>query len=69
MSDLQSYDYFGDIIAGEEGLECLVLENPDDYISINERHLILQDYINKHDGLKYIIQNRYKLDHRDLHKY
>ncbi|CDW89383.1 tpr domain containing protein [Stylonychia lemnae] len=69
LISFQSYEYFGDIIAGKDGVECLVIDNPDDIISLYERQILNQFMKDKLDGIKHTLQVRYKLEPLALHKY
>lgn len=63
------FDYFGDIYAGEQGVKCLVIEDPEVLISMYERFNILKANINKYDGIKHILEQRYGIDKMAIYNY
>eukprot|EP00347_Sterkiella_histriomuscorum_P001557 403371576 len=67
---LVSYDFFGEIVAdSDEGVECLIINKPDKFISFEEKKKLVEIFKEKLDGIKYIVQTKYKLTHEDLHRY
>ncbi|CDW89030.1 tpr domain containing protein [Stylonychia lemnae] len=64
-----SYDFFGDIIADDDQVEVLVIENPDLIINFTEKKMLVDSFHNRLDGVKYMIQTRYKMSYHDMHRY
>ena len=50
------YDYLGDIYAGKDGMDCLVVQRPDLVISLFERELLRGTLKNQHRNLIQMIE-------------
>eukprot|EP00347_Sterkiella_histriomuscorum_P006536 403352393 len=66
---LPSYDFFGNIITGSEGCECLMIENPNELLTLYERQRMKTFLQDKMDGLKHLLETRYKLKPLQLSQY
>jgi len=64
------YDFLGDIYAGKDGMDCLVVQEPDLVISLFERDLLKGVLKHQHRNLIQMIetQNKYLAIH-PLNKY
>ena len=73
LSDLvqvAGFEYFGDIRA-EDGLECLVVEEPDQVFELYERQLLAQGVQDATNVCKRVMETKFKYltRHRDLYHY
>ena len=49
--EVVGYDFLGDIYAGKEGLDCLVVQHPDLVLAMYERELLKGALKNQHRDL------------------
>ena len=52
-------DFFGDIYAGQEGLECLVIENPDIQLDEYEKKILKSVMGKEHSEMRNILETRF----------
>ena len=47
----------------------MIIDNPDDIISLMERARLVNTLSNRLDGIKHLLEKRYKLESMAIHKY